>query len=74
MAKTPIVSFEDVLRVLAKLGYVVARQKGSHLRLRASGRPPVTVPSHNPVAPGTLRSVLKTIGLSVEQFVELLKR
>ena len=73
MSKTPIVSAHEVLRALAKLGYSEARQKGSHVRLHSSGRAPVTVPMHNPVAPGTLRSVLKTVGISVDEFVELLR-
>jgi len=74
VSKVPVVSFQEVLRALGKIGYAVARQKGSHVRLRASGRAPVTVPAHDPVAPGTLRNVLKTAGISIDEFIELLNR
>lgn len=44
--KLPVVSGEDVIRVLRKFGYEIARQKGSHVRLRNESQPqrlPVTV-------------------------------
>jgi predicted RNA binding protein YcfA (HicA-like mRNA interferase family) len=71
--KTPIVSFRDVLRALGKLGYEVSRKRGSHMRLACVRRSPVTLPAHNPVAPGTLRSVLRTADITIDQFIKLLE-
>ncbi|HEY6478212.1 MAG TPA: type II toxin-antitoxin system HicA family toxin [Polyangia bacterium] len=58
MSKLPIVSPQDCIRALSRFGYSIARQKGSHARLRAPGRNPVTVPVHKgrPLKRGTLAS------------------
>ncbi|CAN5886414.1 type II toxin-antitoxin system HicA family toxin [soil metagenome] len=74
MAKLPIVSGRDVVRVLEKLGYVLDRQKGSHMILRQSTSPyrRLTVPDHNEIAKGTLRAMIRQAGLTVEEFVDLL--
>lgn len=55
-----------------KLGYVELRQKGSHVRLACPGRSPVTVPLHDQLDRGTLRSIIRTADVSVDQFVALL--
>ena len=47
--KLPVILGEDLIRVLRKFGYEIARQKGSHVRLRNEAEPrrlPVTVPLH----------------------------
>ena len=56
--KLPVVSGENLIRVLEKFGYVRVRQKGSHVRLRHATDPqrlPVTVPLHDEIAFGTLK-------------------
>ena len=60
------------MAALAKLGYATTRQKGSHVRLACPGRPPVTVPMHATLDRGTLRSILRSCELSVEEFIKLL--
>jgi predicted RNA binding protein YcfA (HicA-like mRNA interferase family) len=60
--------------VLEKTGYVMDRQKGSHMVLRQTEAPfrRVTVPDHKEIAKGTLRSILRHAGLTVDELVELL--
>ena len=66
-----------LIRQLAKLGYGVTRQAGSHIRLTTQerGEHHVTVPEHDPLRVGTLASILAAVaahhGISRE---ELLKR
>jgi predicted RNA binding protein YcfA (HicA-like mRNA interferase family) len=70
--KLPVVSGDDVIRVLGKFGYVAVRQKGSHVRLRHPADParaPVTVPLHKELASGTFRRILRDAQLDIEQFV-----
>ena len=57
------VSGEELARLLAAFGYVVTRQKGSHLRLTTQngGEHHVTVPNHNALRTGTLNGVLKDV-------------
>ncbi|MGH8013624.1 MAG: type II toxin-antitoxin system HicA family toxin [Candidatus Binataceae bacterium] len=68
-----IISGDDCVRALLKLGYRDARQKGSHVRLVCEGRNSVTVPPHNTLDRGTLRSIIRTVDISVEEFMKLLQ-
>ncbi len=73
--KLPVVSGEQLIRALGKFGYIVVRQKGSHVRLRHGTDPkrqPVTVPLHDEIASGTLRRILRDVTVSVEQLKEAL--
>ena len=75
--KLPVVSGRQVIRVLERLGYQIVRQRGSHIRLRDESDPehlPVTVPDHRSLKPGLLRQVLRDANLTVDEFVDLLKR
>jgi predicted RNA binding protein YcfA (HicA-like mRNA interferase family) len=74
-AKLPTVSGDELIRALAKFGYVAVRQKGSHVRLRHSSDPqriPVTVPMHREIAFGTLRRILRDASITVEQLLAAL--
>ena len=75
MVRLPVVSGRDVVRVLEGLGYVLDRQKGSHIVLRHADPPfrRITVPDHKQVAKGTLRAILRAAGLTIDEFVPLLK-
>jgi predicted RNA binding protein YcfA (HicA-like mRNA interferase family) len=72
VATLPVISGKECVNALMKLGYRQARQRGSHVRLVCEGRKPVTVPLHDTLDRGTLRSILRAIDLSVEDFVDLL--
>jgi predicted RNA binding protein YcfA (HicA-like mRNA interferase family) len=64
-----------VVRALHRAGFVDDRQSGSHLTLLhpGTGRRAV-VPMHSrDLRVGTLASILREAGLSVEEFVELLR-
>ncbi|MCG0277824.1 MAG: type II toxin-antitoxin system HicA family toxin [Thermanaeromonas sp.] len=70
--KLPGVSGREVIKALTKAGFRQASQRGSHVKMRhPSGRTAI-VPLHDALAPGTLRSVLKQAGLTVEEFITLL--
>ena len=63
---------------LESLGYVVTRQKGSHMRLTTTrnGEHHVTIPVHDPLRIGTLLSILTDVashfGLTRDELVEQL--
>ncbi len=70
--KLPVLSGQDLIRILRKFGYEIVRQKGSHVRLRnesESRRLPVTVPLHKELAPGTLKNILNDANISVEELI-----
>jgi predicted RNA binding protein YcfA (HicA-like mRNA interferase family) len=67
----PVISGSACIAALAKIGYRSIRKKGSHVRLECAGRPPVTVPLHSELDRGTLRSIIRTVEISVDEFVLL---
>jgi predicted RNA binding protein YcfA (HicA-like mRNA interferase family) len=70
----PVVSGLEARRVFERLGWVFKRQKGSHMVLVRQGSiASLSIPDHRELRPGTLRSLIASAGLSVEQFVEALK-
>lgn len=74
MSKLPVVSGVDVVKGLAKLGYELDHQTGSHMILRQRNPPyrRITVPRHREIAKGTLRAIIRDTGLTVEEFMKLL--
>lgn len=67
----------QLAKALAKVGYRVTRQSGSHMRLSADvpGQHHITIPAHDPLKVGTLAAVLGEVAanLKVERD-ELLQR
>lgn len=74
MSPLPVVSAREVVIALGKIGYALDRQRGSHMILRQQAPPHrrLTVPDHKEIAKGTLRAIIRQVGLSVEEFRDLL--
>ena len=74
MSTLPRISGREVVSALLKVGYERDRQKGSHIVLRQVIYPyrRIVVPDHREVAKGTLRKIIKQVGLTVEEFKQLL--
>jgi len=74
MTKLPVVKGRECIRALQRGGFVIDRQKGSHVTLiRDQPFARTTVPNHNkPLKPGTLRTIIREAGLTVAEFVDLL--
>jgi predicted RNA binding protein YcfA (HicA-like mRNA interferase family) len=66
----------DLAQALHKLGYVVTRQTGSHLRLTTleHGEHHLTIPQHSPLRIGTLSAILADVRKHVELSREQLLR
>lgn len=66
----------DLVRALRKLGYQTTRQKGSHIRVTSAqgGQHHEVIPNHDPIKPGTLHSILKSLAAHHEMTVEELIR
>jgi len=71
----PRISGREVVKALRKIGYEHDRQRGSHIVLRQSFQPyrRITVPDHEEIAKGTLRTIIREAGLTVDEFRSLLK-
>lgn len=67
----PRLSGAEVVRALEKLGFAVARQKGSHVVVRR-GAAGCVVPLHRELKLGTLSGVLKQAGVTAGEFMQAL--
>ena len=67
MPKLPVLSGEEVIRMLETLGFERARQKGSHVFLRRAGVGCV-VPLHRELKSGTLTGIIRQSGLAKSEF------
>ena len=74
MGVLPRISGREVAKALRRIGYEFDRQKGSHIILRQTFAPNrrVVVPDHDEVTKGTLRSIIRQVGLTVDEFKDLL--
>lgn len=73
MPALPILSGRKAVRALEKLGWQIARQRGSHIiMVREGENVTLSIPDHKEVAKGTLRSLIRSAGITVDEFVRLL--
>jgi predicted RNA binding protein YcfA (HicA-like mRNA interferase family) len=71
MPPVPLLRPRDVIRAFQKLGWEVARQRGSHIILTKTGHiATLSIPNHPEVARGTLRALIARAGLTVEEFLD----
>lgn len=76
MPKLPVLSGKQLLKLLQKNGFVVVRQKGSHVFIENKDAGLTTViPLHGneDLGKGLLKAILNDLELSVDELVEMLK-
>lgn len=56
-------SGDELVKALARLGYIVDHQTGSHIRLttQRKGEHHLTIPAHDPIKIGTLNAILRDV-------------
>ncbi len=75
MPALPQLSGRETAQAFELLGWKVVRQKGSHIILIKDGQvATLSVPDHKEVAKGTLRSLIRSAGLTVSEFLFVLKK
>jgi predicted RNA binding protein YcfA (HicA-like mRNA interferase family) len=72
MPKLPHLSGAETINILTRMGFLVIRQRGSHVVLR-KGNTGCVVPNHKELKTGTLAGILRQAGVSIEDFVEALR-
>ncbi|QHV00790.1 type II toxin-antitoxin system HicA family toxin [Synechocystis sp. CACIAM 05] len=73
MSKLPPISGKTCVKALQKIGFYLKRRESSHIILRRDDPfTQIVVPDHPTLAKGTLRSILRDINLSVDEFIDLL--
>ena len=75
MSTVPSLSFDRIVHALQRNGWVIVRQKGSHIRLQkhtVTETLKLTIPAHRPVKRSTLAHILKQAQISLDDFLNLL--
>lgn len=73
MSKLPVVSGRESVKALSKADFYFKRQEGSHIILRRDTPfAQVVIPDHKELDRGTIRSIVRMAGLSIDEFVKLL--
>lgn len=69
---TPL-GWEKIVCVFSKLGYRMAGQKGSHIKLEKPGvARPLIVPRYDEVGVDIISGLIRTAGISRDAFIDLL--
>ncbi len=75
MAKLPLISAIEIIKILSKVGFKAVRQEGSHVFLRHEDGRTTVIPNHpgEKLDRGLLNKILKKdIQISREEFERLL--
>lgn len=68
----PVISGKEVRKAFENGGWEYVRQRGSHMiMVKAGSIATLSVPDHKTVARGTLRSLIRASGLTVDEFLLL---
>jgi predicted RNA binding protein YcfA (HicA-like mRNA interferase family) len=71
--QAPVVSGAECVKALGKVGFLVYRQRGSHITMVRKLPPSqTTVPNHKELDRGTLRAIIRQAGLTVDEFIGLI--
>jgi predicted RNA binding protein YcfA (HicA-like mRNA interferase family) len=74
MASLPVIGGSEAVKVFQRFGWIVARQTSSHIIMTKDGEiASLSIPTHREVARGTLRSLIRSANLTVDEFVQKLK-
>jgi len=76
MSKLPILTAQELIRILKKIDFEIIRQKGSHVFLAHEDGRTTVVPVHpgEDIGRGLLRKIIKEdVKISIQDFQKLLK-
>ena len=74
MASLPAISGSSTVRVFERFGWIVSRQTGGHIIMTKEGHiASLSIPNHKELAKGTLRSLIRSANLTVDEFVSRIR-
>jgi predicted RNA binding protein YcfA (HicA-like mRNA interferase family) len=71
VGEVPVLKAREIAAILAGLGFVQVRQRGSHCQYRHADGRTTTVPVHpgRDISPALTRAIARDIGIDVREFV-----
>ena len=73
MPKLTNVSGKEAVKAFLKFGYAHVHTSGDHAILQKAGGPSLSIPLHREVAQFLLKSQVKKAGISIDDFIKVLK-
>jgi len=73
VARLPVISGNEFVKAMGKIGYVWDHTEGSHMILLHPSKGRLSVPRHKELGRGLLRALIRDAGLSREEFIRLLR-
>jgi len=76
MPRLPVVKANKLFKMLQKVGFVKFHQVGSHIQMKHPDGRRVTIPYHpnKEIRRGTLKGIITDLGMSVEDFIKILRK
>ena len=75
MGKLGNISGKEAVKTFQKAGWIKVGQVGSHLVMtKPNTRVNLSIPQHKELSIGTLRALIRNAGMSVDEFVAILKK
>ena len=75
MGKLSVISGKKLVRIFEKLGWTENRRQSSHIIMIKEGEiVTLSIPDHDEVAKGTLRSLIRSAGVTMEEYNEALNK
>lgn len=74
MGQLANISGRDALKAFVKFGYTHSHTSGDHAILQKANAPTLSIPLHKEVAPFLLRSQINKAGLTVKEFLAVLRK
>ena len=75
MPLLPALQGRQVAAIFERLGWSIARQKGSHIIMTREGAiATLAIPAHREVAQGTLRSLIRAAEITIQEFLDAYAR
>ena len=75
MSKLPSLTGKEIVSLLNKAGFIVERQRGSHVFLKHEDGRATVVPVHSgeTIGPGLLSKILRDVEMTKEELLEVLE-
>jgi len=71
MGKLKVISGKRLVQIFEKFGWVEVRSKSNHIIMIKSGEiVTLSIPDHDEVAKGTLRSLIRSAGITTDEYNE----
>ena len=75
MSKLPSLTGKEVVSLLKKVGFIVERQRGSHVFLKHDDGRATVVPIHSGeiIGPGLLSKILRDVEMAKDELLKILE-